>query len=480
MPKSRFNVQYVWMIVLLLLMWKLLLLFGDSPYFGHHDANGVWLGAAARNLRLYDIGQIGLVPQLSRGPVPPDTTNYYVHHPPLLVWVTALAESAWGEHELSMRMVSIFSTMIGIAAFFVFCRRLYGARMGLLTTGLYALTPMIIYFGRMPNHEPLALAFLMLFLAEYVNWTRAPSRKSWLILAALAFLGIWTAWADFFFVMLVAFTGLWAVRRTQRAALVGLGGVSVLAIVTIVGLYMLEYPNTIKDLIDTFNWRTSVVSEISTTFTWPEFAGQILIHLLADATFAIVIMAVPGVIRLWRDARPLNRTLLIALLAAGLSYNILFRSASYVHDYYTIFLLPFLAIAAAHGVMSAFTDPRWKRIVRPAVTGIFLTSTIAAIFFMSRWYNTNYQPLELQLAHWLAANTQPQDLILTNLPDDPPIEYYAFRKIIGNVPPDSDKSAFIPAGVQAVVYLDCPWYGAVPEQTLSDAQRLAACQIQKP
>ncbi len=297
MTESRFNAQFRWMIVLLLLMWALLLLYVNSPFFGHHDANGIWLGAAARNFRIYPIQQFGLVPVLSRGLIPPDVPNLYVHHPPLLVWMNALAETLFGEHELSLRMVSIFSTMISIAAFFrffvsgaalyraLFCRRMYQARRGLLFTALYALTPTIIYFGRMPDHEPLALAFLMLFLAAYVNWMHAPSRKGWFLMALWAFLGIWTAWADFFFVVLVAFTGLWAVRRNQRLSLILLGAVGPLALVTIVGAYLLSYPDTIKALLDAFNWRTSTLSETSTTFTWLEFAGEILVHLMADMTF---------------------------------------------------------------------------------------------------------------------------------------------------------------------------------------------------
>lgn len=479
MPERKHGHTSWWLIILLLVMWGLLLLYGNSPFFGHHDANGVWLGSAARNLRLYDLREISLVPLPTRGPIPLDPVSYYVNHPPLVVWLSAIAQNIWGDSALSLRLVSIFATMVSLAAFYVFCRRLYGMRMGRLCVMLYGLTPFTIYFGRMPNHESLALAFLMLFLAAFVKWTRTSDRSQWIFMAAMAFLGIWVAWADFFFVMFVSFTGMWAVRPHQRRALVLLGGVGVLAVVTIMGFYTLSYPATLSELLEAFIWRTSTRSEISQSFTWLEFGGQILLYLIAGATVAVVLLAAPGVILAWKDKRPVNRALLVALVGAGLSYNVLFRSAAYVHSYYFVYLLPFVIIAAAHCVDALMRVRQWQ--VRPALAGLFLASAIGAVALTSRWYNPDYRPFGLQLAEWVEERTQPQDLIFTNIPGiNPPIEYYAYRKFVWGINL-SDAMAAIPEGVTSAVYIDCPSWAAadLSAQSTIIGQLLDACTIQE-
>lgn len=483
MPEHKPEPTYWPLIILLLVLWGFLQLYGNAPFFGHHDANGVWLGSAARNLRLYDLREISLVPLPTRGPIPLDPVSYYVNHPPLVVWLSALAQSIWGDTALSLRLVSTFSTMVALAGFYVFCRRLYGARMGLLCAALYGFTPFTIYFGRMPNHEPLTLAFLMLFLATYVQWTRTkprrPDRNTWLCMAAMAFGGIWTAWAAFFFVMSVSFIGLWAVKPSQRPALVMLGGVGVLAVVTVMGFYTLSYPPTLSELVEAFLWRTSTTTEIKQALTWPNYAGQVLIYLIAGATLALVLMVIPGLPRAWRDARPLNRSLLIALLAAGLGYNVLFRSASYVHDYYFMFLLPFVVIVAVHGIVALIEGLSWQ--VRPALVGLFIASTLGGLALMRGWYNTDYHPFGLQFAEWVAVRSEPADLVITNVGGpNPSTEYYAFRKFRWNVPVENFMDVEVPDGATAV-YMHCLW--ADPEQTISDMtaeQMLEACTIVNP
>jgi 4-amino-4-deoxy-L-arabinose transferase-like glycosyltransferase len=467
------------MLLLLLILWRLLLLFVNSPWLGHHDANGVWLGAAARNLRVYGPVQITLVPLLNRAPVPPDLPNYYVNHPPLLVWVTALFETVFGAREMSARLVSIFSTMVSVAAFYVLCRRLYGYTHGLVCATLYALTPMIIYFGRMPNHEPLSLAFLMLFGAVFVGWMQQPTRRRWWAMAVLGFVAVWTAWASLFVILALCAFGLWAAKPAQRWQLLGLGGVGVLALVSIVFFYSLQYPDTLNRLLYAFSWRTSTRSEVSESFTFLQFSGETLVHLIADCTLALVVLAFIGFVPALCQGSRLNQAVLLALGAAGLGYNLVFRSASYVHDYYKIYLLPFLAIAAACAVVYAFRSHRLRRFVEPALIALLLVSTVTAVLISSKWYAPSRDELILQMADLIAAHTAPADTVFTNLTFNPPLEYYAFRKMVWEIQPA--EVASLAAAASPAVYLYCPWLGAAEaDQPATNAQALAECQITQP
>ncbi|MEZ4671375.1 MAG: glycosyltransferase family 39 protein [Anaerolineae bacterium] len=462
--------------LLLLVLWALLTLFINSPWFGHHDANGVWLGAAARNLRLYGPAQITLVPLLNRAPVPPDIANYYVNHPPLIVWVTALAQTVFGDYEMSMRLVSIFSTMVSVAAFYVMCRRLYGDRHGLVCTALYALTPMIAYFGRMPNHEPLALAFIMSFGALFVAWMQQPTSRGWWAMVVLTVFAVWTAWASLFVVLALCVFALWAAKPAQRLPLLLLGAVALLALASIVFFYSLQYPETLDRLIYAFSWRTSTRSEISESFTFGVFIGETIIHLIADCTIALLVLALLGFVPALRQGRRLHQAVLLAFGAAGLGYILVFRSASYVHDYYKIFLMPFLAIAASCAVVYVMRRPRWRRRAEPALVALFLVSTVTAILFSSKWYEPSRDRVELLLAEKIAANTTSAETIFTNADFNPPLEYYAFRKMVWNIKPDEvDAMAAVAA---PAVYLDCAWLNdpSLPPPA-TPAEALAACTI---
>lgn len=465
-------------VLLLLVLWALLLLFVNSPWLGHHDANGVWLGSAARNLRVYGPAQITLVPLLNRAPIPPDLPNYYVHHPPLVVWITALFETIFGVREMSARLVSIFSSMVSVAAFYVLCRRLYGYTHGLVCAALYALTPMIIYFGRMPNHEPLSLAFLMLFAAVFVGWVQQPISRRWWTMAALAFAAVWTAWASLFVLLALCVFGLWAAKPAQRRPLLALGAVGLLALVSIVAFYSLQYPDTLNRLISAFSWRTSTRSEVSESFTFIQFMGETLIHLIAGCTLAVVLLALLGFVPALRQGSRLSQAVLLAFGAAGLSYNLVFRSASYVHDYYKIYLLPFLAIAAACAIVYAFRSGL-RRYAEPALIALFLVSTVTAVLISRKWYAPSDDELVLLLADKVTASTSAADTVFTNLAFNPPLEYYAFRKMVWEIQPDEVEA--LAAAAAPAAYLRCTWLdnpAAQPPATTDEA--LAACQITRP
>ncbi len=467
-----------WMILVLALMWALLLLYINMPWLGHHDANGVWLGSAARNLLIYGPAQIGLVPLLNRAPIPPDLPNYYVHHPPLIVWITAGFDILFGTHEMSARLVSIFSTLISIAAFYVMCRRLYEPTSGLVCAILYAFTPMIIYFGRMPDHEPLSLAFLMLFGAVLVKWVRSPTSQRWWFMAGLVVASIWTTWACVFVVGAFCFFGLWAVRPKQRLPLIGLGIVMLLAVIALLVFYRIQYAATFDDLISAFTWRTSTVSEISPSFTFVEFATETLVHIVASGTLALIILCLIGLIPALNVKNRLQQATILAFAASGFAYILVFRSASYVHDYYKIYLIPFMAITAAYAVVYSFRNRRIRRFAQPALTSLFVLSTISAAVILNTWYVKSRDDIVLHIADYIAANTTKEETVLTNLFANPPIEYYAFRKMVWDVKPQDTTTRA--AGKLPAVYFYCPWLDAPEsEHPTSDAEAIAACQITK-
>ncbi len=424
-------------VLILIILWTLLTIQLNAPWFGHHDANGVWLSAVSRNFRTYGMASIGPIPVLNRGPIPPETIERYVDHPPLVPWLVTLAQVIFGDHEMSARIVSIFSTMIAVSAFFVLCRRLYNRSRALLTLVFYAFTPMIFFFGRMPDHEPLSLAFLLIFLAVFVNWSRQPTRQRWWLMILMAVLGIWSAWAIFFFVALIGLFGWWKCAPAQRSKMVILVGIGVASVISVAAFYQLVDSNTLTWLVRAFLWRTSTVSEISQDFTVFEFIGQTLVHLVAFGTIGVLVCGLIGTIPSIQRARGMDQAILLTLALAGIVYIFVFRSASYVHDYYKIYMMPFLGIASANAVTLAWKQPRIQRFARPALVGLFLVSMSFALLYISGQYTISYAGETLDFAKTVADHTAPQEVVLSNFPDsNPVVEYYANRDILWNISPE--------------------------------------------
>lgn len=465
-------------LLILIVMWALLLLYVNMPWLGHHDPNGVWLGSAARNLIIYGPAQIGLVPLLSRAPIPPDLPNYYVHHPPLVVWATAGAELLFGMNEMAMRMVSIFSTLISIAAFYVMCRRLYEPVGGLVCALFYAFTPMVIYFGRMPDHEPLSLAFIMLFGTVYVKWISSPTSQRWWILALLIIAAVWTSWASVFVIGAFCFFGLWAVQSNYRIHLIWLGIIVVLAAVAILGFYRIQYANTFEALIAAFSFRTSSIAGDTGAFTFSEFVLETSVHIIAGSTLALCILSIIGVIPALKVKNRLQQTTILALMVSGFAYILIFRNASYAHDYYKIYLIPFMAITSAYVVMYAYRNKHIRRFAEPALISLVIVSSIGAFMVLNAWYAKSRDNLVLHVADYIAANTAERDTVLTNLFPNPTLEYYAFRKMVWDINPQD--TATYAVGNVPVLYFYCPWVDESENtQPRSASEAIARCQLTK-
>lgn len=192
----------------------------------------------------------------------------------------------------------------------------------------------------------------------------------------------------------------------------------------------------------------------------------------------LTILCLIGIIPALRVKNRLQQTTILALAASGLAYILVFRGASYVHDYYKIYLIPFMAITAAYVVVYAFRRPHIRRFAQPALTSLLIISSLWAVVIVNSWYFKTRDDILLHMADYIATNTTKSDTVLTNIFLNPPLEYYTFRKMVWEVQPaDVNKQA---VGKSPAVYFYCPWVDKPDnEHPHSDAEAIAACQLTK-
>jgi hypothetical protein len=248
-----------------------------------------------------------------------------------------------------------------------------------------------------------------------------------------------------------------------------LGGVTLLAIVAVLGFYELQLPGAFADLLDAFVWRSSNTSfrRGSETFTLVQFVTRnFLDHLAVYVSPAIFILGLVGIVPALRQGSRYTKGILAGLFAAGLSYILVFRNAAYVHDFYKAFLVPPLAITAAVGFLWGW---RWRgryrlrRYVRPVLAGLLVGAVLTAGVFLAQLHSAQLNAdVVLDV---LAAHTEPDDLIITNLDyASRAVEFYAFRNVEWAVQP-ADALAQVEAAGGAGVYIYCS-PDADPPETL--------------
>jgi 4-amino-4-deoxy-L-arabinose transferase-like glycosyltransferase len=371
-----------------------------------------------------------------------------------------------GYSEALVRFVAAGCTLLSMAALYLVARRLSPRRLSARRLGgqnypfwcvaFYAFTPMMAYFGRMPDYEALSLLICLLFAAVLVNWLRRPTRRDWWALVILTVLAVWTAWGTIIMVGALLVMALIYSKRLPGVMMLGIvaGG----ALIALMGYYLYLVDDTINDLINVFVWRTSMntLRQGSVNFGWGDYFFKVGARAVILYTPTVSFLALLGGVMTLR--RPgLLRAVPLALTGGALAYLLLFRNASYIHDYYWIYLAPAVALFAGCALtLLPARAPRYlRRYVRAITVSLALVSLLPLMIYLNLLYSGSDDQTITIIGRALRERTQPQDLIMSNLPDEGmSIEFYAERKIHWNVPPaEAGQSANGFGG--AAYYLHC-------------------------
>jgi 4-amino-4-deoxy-L-arabinose transferase-like glycosyltransferase len=392
-----------------------------------HDVVRVWIPGGIRNYEWYGWKTLGLTVTRNTAPVENlSQLEYYSHHPGLLIWLPAFATQYLGLSELSIRFVFATATMISAASFYIIARRLTGATIAILALLFYIITPFINYFGRIPGHDPPGFMAAMLFGAVLINWHRHPTGKRFLALCFLVWLAVWTAWPAIFFVAFLALIPFVMGNNRQRIAILALGFVTIISFVLLMGLYELQQPGSFTSLMNSFFVRVSSSSSHETearAFTLSNWIRVNSAHTIFYVSVGTIILALMGIPILWRRLFRTQAFFWIGLLLAGIAYQIVFRNAAYIHDYYKAFLMPALAISAA--VMWYYGRQMKTRFTRPLVDGLAIAAIVQCLAVLFLLKSTAYQPVFDEMIRYIndhAAKDQP--IVVWHQDYEAPTQYF--------------------------------------------------------
>lgn len=453
------------LVALLLVIWALMSLQFGTRWYGPHDSTRIWVHAAVENYERYGISQIGLLVVRDIGPANPPDFKYYTHHPAMIVWLPAALTQVLGNSESAVRFGFMAITLLSVVLLYVLVRRLFrDERLAWWAAAFYGLVPMIAYFGAMPSMFHLGLAGGLLFAAVMVNWLRNPTRARLTLLLATGWSMAWSAWPGVFFVAALGITGFFLGDMRHKRAVIAIGVIGFAAVLALLAFYQLQWDGAIPSLLDSFVWRASndIDTPDSRAFTLVEFAWTTVGHMLVFITPGVIALSIMGIPAFWQQSDRQSRRVILALLGGGIAYQMVFRNASIVHEYYKIMLVPGMAVfaACAWGNLGRRHERRW---LRPVMGGLLVVSLITGAGMYIGLTRATERPMLDAAIRLIENHTPATATIHTNLDGRVevwPIGFYTFRRIEGGIPP-TDAPAY------GGYYLHCvPNTGHSPEMTV--------------
>lgn len=397
---------------------------------------GAYYANIARNYIRYGYVTTKLAPVVDVGPVSPDHFSYYLHHPPLFGLLISLSFRIFGIHEWSARLVPLLFSVGCLVVLYLIARNIWDRRSALLATFFMSVMPMAAFFGPHVDVQGSVLLFwVLLTFYFYLLWVDKERTGFFAGFIAAFAAGALTDWPAFFLVPLLGIHfSIYGSRRRRRQFLLFVL-VAVLLFISLaayLGVVAEDYRALFKEMI----WKTSAhaidLPESQEQFTLRQWFRQI------GGYYWNLFTPVPLILSaLWLTwFLPRRRTdfhrnfLALLILLFGLLHVVLFRQGAFVHDYWSAYLSPGLALGSALAVGSLVE--KWK--ARPAVwlalacggLAFALSSTARVFELRERFRDDSYY----ELGKVVREHTRFSEGVLTCLQaEDPGMWFYPDRTL---------------------------------------------------
>lgn len=297
----------------------------NKPFIGHHDWNGVFYSNIARNYLRFGLLGTKLGQATSFGFDQPQ--GFYTHYPPLLTLIMGGWFKLVGVGDAQARLVPLLFTLGSLLVLIRLFNYLKFKPAAIIAGLAVALTPMWRYFSLMPSQEALIIFFSLLSVLSLLR----NQKKLFYFSVILNGLSGWAGYWLYPWLFLLNKRRSWLIK-----AMAILGAVFLLHLGHV---FWLTGSVAGGGLFEALKLRLNLAG--TEGFTWWNYL--ILEKQRLAAFYTLTLLAVAAISTLWKRER-----LILALLGWGISYPLIFPNVVFVHDYFNIFFIPYLAVAAAY------------------------------------------------------------------------------------------------------------------------------------
>jgi hypothetical protein len=463
--------RYLLLLALILLYsvgFRLLVL--DRPFYYNAEATGCFYGVLARNYLQFDWTETHGMPILTVGHIPAVPLVFYRHHPPLVPLLIVPLYALFGVGEWQTRLPTALVTIAAVLVMYLLLNRFSTRRIALIATALFAATPMILYYGGLPEVVGTQLIlFILLSLMAYLHFLRQPRVRTfvlWLFAFSLAAL---TDWPAFVFVP-VLFIHFLITQPRHYWPWIFAFCLAASAIFATLYIYIALATNAPWGwMTEPLSNRTAISS--TSTFTLTQWLMTALKFNLTRHTLPILSLVVGWmIVYSWRLHRSQpGATIARLLLAWGILHVLVGRQGVYIHEWWWFPLTPGLVIAAALHLDALLRFLKRRALSRAAnATAAFLILLFALWTARGSWIEFNsiqkrhsFTTLELGQAIQAAAPNPNDIAMLVHGGADPQLWFYGNRPLRLDVQSIQDfQRRFEDDQVDLVYYFQQPWKAA--------------------
>lgn len=414
----------------------IILLYGiDLPFAGQHDWNSVMYSNIARNHLRYGLlaTKLGMATNFGQL-LPGEKLGFFTHYPPLMPLLLAGSFTVFGITEWAARLIPIISAVILVYFTFKLVQSIWDTATALISSFFLTLSPILLYYSKIPVHETVVLGFL-----GFTFWAYFTKHYRLVIIGLI--LSQLTSWTGYYLSLYLPLHSLLFSRLPRRKLALLFLIAPIMFLLHNIHVYWLSGSEAQRSLWEVFLFRLNAnPSAQAYDITLGKFiireAGWISLYFTRIMTLLSSLWALRF---FYHRSRYLpisfSESIILLLLIFGFTHNLVFRHLAYIHDYMLIYALPFFTISSAVMLLRFYTLMRRSTPYAPAlIILVLIIFSLERLSYVQKLFETGKVNPAVPLGKDLAAHTPSSARIAITSVElmryyDVFVSYYADRHI---------------------------------------------------
>lgn len=378
----------------------------NKSFVGLHDWNGAYYGNIVRNyLRLGLIEtKLGQVINVNG-----KNLQFSNHYTPELALYFTFSSRLFGLSEITLRYSIVFSSLL-MLVFIYKIGALFNKKIGLISALFISLTPLYLYYGKLPDHDPLVVSLS----TATVYYFLTKRKKRFVVLYIISLLESWPAFflcPGFFLISLLS-------RKVKRRFISKKIIIMIPVCLLILAFsYSSFLAGNLSSLISVFKFRANISDNSLYSFSFKEFVTQIARYHMIYYTRIMLIFSFFGILLVILNRKKYQILIypLSIFFLYALSFLIIFSNLYWIHDYKIIHLLPFISITSG---FLLWKISAWLKPYLPRTAIYILLLIVMTLVFNERkaYFLTILRSANAEEAHeigmYLNVHSNPQNEIV--------------------------------------------------------------------
>ncbi len=326
---SKFLITIPLITAVLVLLFKI-----NKPFIGHHDFMGAFMGKIALVI-------------LEKGILAQGWTSYL----PTLPLLISISFIVFGVSEWAVRFIPLTFSIVGVCYFYLVIKKLWNIRVALIASLFYTLTPMFVYFGKLPVPDIPIIGLLIASFYYYLLWLEKNNKKNLFLLCICFLIAASFGWTSGYFSVLIIAHSLF-LKRFKKELLI----LPLIFLISLTVQFSLIFYKTgqliTNEILSTIKFRLTDnnISFGGQSFTLVNYIRQEISWFQAYFTRVLIFFSGLYLIKNFFSKINIQKLTVLFFLILGLCHPMIFSRYVFIHDFLNIYMLPFYALAGALGV----------------------------------------------------------------------------------------------------------------------------------